>query len=110
MCSQDQVLPFPLPSKVVWHRGGFGQGRAPPLRAPKGSLDWSHRDADNLRGGNGRGSKGGTFLTRTKGDIIKVARHCESRSCVESRSCRVALSASRALCESRSPASRALPP
>src|SRR5450759_4479535 len=74
MCSQDQVLPFPLPSKVVWHRGGFGQGRAPPLRAPKGSLDWSHRDADNLRGGNGRGSKGGTFLTRTKGDIIKVAR------------------------------------
>src|ERR1035437_2943429 len=75
MCSQDQVLPFPLPSKVVWHRGGFGQGRAPPLRAPKGSLDWSHRDADNLRGGNGRGSKGGTFLTRTQGDIIKVARH-----------------------------------
>src|ERR1035437_732683 len=79
MCSQDQVLPFPLPSKVVWHRGGFGQGRARPLRAPKGSLDWSHRDADNLRGGNGRGSKGGTFLTRTKGDIIKVARHTMGR-------------------------------
>jgi hypothetical protein len=76
------MQPGPSPSipssqwKGVWHRGEFGQGRAPSLRAPKGSLDGSHRDADNLRGGNGRALRleRGTFLTRAKADSIKVAR------------------------------------
>src|ERR1019366_8492728 len=76
------MQPGPSPSipssqwKGVWHRGEFGQGRAPSLRAPKGSLDGSHRDADNLRGGNGRALRleRGTFLTRAKAASIKVAR------------------------------------
>ena len=57
--------------------GGFRQGRAPSLRAPQVSLDGFRHMPHNGRTGEWERSSWnkGTFLTRAKGDIIKVARH-----------------------------------
>ena len=70
-----QKLPFPHVREVGFLAcGGFGQGRAPSLRAPEGSLDGFRRKQHNARKREWERSSE-DISTLPKGDISTLLRH-----------------------------------